>query len=168
MANKLDNPSPPRSSLVKQKETHSILSLINKRVSTFSKLQDLPASQVNSEKTEVTVPKLPVNPIPYDLSTAVSLNHTSLRFNRTNGRSLHFEMDKADGMGYSALIRLVSPESSAVTRFMIKDATAANKFIAQLISACKKDGCQLESDIRKQVHSRNTPKQNSPMPVSDN
>ena len=58
----------------------------------------------------------------YDGNTALTLQKTTMRYTRANGRKyIYFELDKAEGLGYTALLRMgnaVPPDSAAVTRFL--------------------------------------------------
>merc|ERR1712137_656523 len=123
-------------------ETHSLLSLVNKRGPITN--SDGEIVGMNTEEEQVSAPKLPEDPLPYDPSSSIILQETELRFTRAgDSKYLNFELDKSVDKGYSAAIRLGStanPSNFAVTRFMLRDAQSATKFINQLVTTCKKEG----------------------------
>ena len=125
---------------------------------TEEKNEETPTTPAETEKkSTLTPPIIPTAEIPYDPSTAIILEKTSLRFSRASGaKFIQFELDPGEGMGYNATLRMGDTpdtgDNGAITHFTLRDTATVNRFINQLINTMKREGGHLvtnDAEIRK-------------------
>ena len=162
MANKLEKSNTPRPPHIKQKETHSLLNLVNKRGITVSNSDgEITGINTAGDPKKVEILPIPDIEIPYDIATFVTIQKTELRFSRQNEKFLTFHVEKAEGMGYNALLRFSSDKdygtNASITRFCIRDAESVTKFINQLVNTSKKEGYAPISEPERKPRTPNPP-----------